>query len=698
MLIRYKNNVFNETKFYWADSTLFDVFTMPFILGDPKTALNQPHTVVLTASTAKKYFRNENPLNKIMNFEDGTPYTVTGVIKDCPSNSHFHYDIFASMASIEDGKSNFWVNNNFYTYIVLKNGASVSDLQAKFPALVRKYAGPQIYQGLGITFDEWQNRGNAYEYFLQPLTSIHLHSSLENEIEPNSNIRYVYIFSIIAAFILLIACINFMNLATARSSTRLKEIGVRKVLGSTRPQLIKQFLTESVLLTVIAIIIAVILVEIFLPSFGNLSGKHLHTAYFNNLFAVPALLITVLIVGLIAGSYPAFFLSSFQPTKVFKGKSNGNNGGRLRSGLVVFQFSISIILFIGTFVIYNQIKYIQDADLGFKKENVLIIQRAWSLGTHTGTFKEELLRNPGIISVSNTNGLPGQPFSNNLFKLENSPVSKQYIMATFSTDADFAKTMGIELVKGRYFSRNNPADSSSVLLNESAVRFFGLKDPLGKRIIYLGPNLKNTVIGVVKDFNFSSLHEKIAPLIIYPKRGLTAFLPVRISSKDINGTISLLNKEWKKFVPDKPFEYFFLDEDLAKLYRSELKTGEIISSFSVLAIFIACLGLFGLAAFTAERRTKEIGIRKALGATVPGVIFLLSKEFTKWVLIANIIAWPVAYYFMNDWLKDFAYRINIPMWSFVISGCLALTIAWLTIGANAIKAARANPVESLRYE
>ena len=308
------------------------------------------------------------------------------------------------------------------------------------------------------------------------------------------------------------------------------------------------------------------------------------------------------------------------------------------------------------------------------------------------------MRNPGIISVSNTNGLPGQPFSNNLFKLENSPVSKQYIMATFSTDADFAKTMGIELVKGRYFSRNNPADSSSVLLNESAVRFFGLKDPLGKRIIYLGPNLKNTVIGVVKDFNFSSLHEKIAPLIIYPKRGLTAFLPVRISSKDINGTISLLNKEWKKFVPDKPFEYFFLDEDLAKLYRSELKTGEIISSFSVLAIFIACLGLFGLAAFTAERRTKEIGIRKALGATVPGVIFLLSKEFTKWVLIANIIAWPVAYYFMNDWLKDFAYRINIPMWSFVISGCLALTIAWLTIGANAIKAARANPVESLRYE
>ncbi len=698
MLIRYKNKVFNETQFFWADSTVFDVFTMPFIEGDPKTALTQPHSVVLTKSLANKYFGNENPLNKIMKFEDGTPYTVTGVIKDCPSNSHFHYEMFASMASIEAGKSNFWINNNFYTYIVLKKSALVSALKAKIPALVRKYAGPQIYQGLGISFDEWLKRGNAYGFSLQPLTSIHLHSNLDNEIEPNSNIKYVYIFSIIAVFILLIACTNFMNLATARSSTRLKEIGVRKVLGSTRPQLVKQFLTESILLTVMAIFISIILVEIFLPSFGNLAGKVLHTDYFKNLLAIPALLVTILIVGLVSGSYPAFFLSSLQPTKVLKEKSNGNKGNWLRSGLVVFQFSISIILFIGTFIIYSQIKYIQETNLGFNKENVLIVNRAWALENHAQAFKDDLLKNSNVISASNSNDLPGKRFSKSVFKLENAPASQQYLMATITTDADFAKTMGIKVIKGRYFSRNNPSDTTAVILNESAVKVFNLKNPIGQRIMFVGPRIKGTIIGVVKDFNFTSLHQKIEPIVIYYTRGQTAYLPIRITAAGITGTISLIEKEWKNFVPDKPFEFFFLDEDLNRLYKSEMKTGEIITSFSILAIFIACLGLFGLAAFTAERRTKEIGIRKALGASVPGVIFLLSKEFTKWVLIANIIAWPVAYYFMNDWLKDFAYKISLTPWVFVLSGILALIIALLTVSIHAIRAATANPVKSLRYE
>ena len=698
MLIRYKNNVFNETRFFWSDSTLFDVFTIPFIEGNPKSALNQPHTVVLTESLAKKYFGNEDPINKIMNFEDGTPYTVSAVVKDCPPNSHFHYDIFASMASIKAGQSNFWLNNNLYTYIVLKKGASVSKLQAKLPALVKKYAGPQIYKGLGIAFDKWEKRGNAFEFFLQPLTSIHLNSHLSDELEANSDIKYIYIFSIIAFFILLIACINFMNLSTARSITRSKEVGVRKVLGSKKSQLIKQFLIESFLLTFVAVLIAVILVEFFLPLFDNIADKNLHTNYFHSLFAIPALFITLIIVGLISGSYPAFFLSSFQPSKILKGQAAGTKGSWLRSGLVIFQFSISIILLIGTMIIYNQMKYIQEANLGFNKENVLVIQRAWALGTHTGTFKNELLKNPHILNASNTNDLPGRQYSTTVFKLENAPVSQQYLMELITTDENYARTMDIEIAKGRYFSKENPADSNAVVINESAAKTLSLTDPIGKRIIFAGQNLTCTIIGVVKDFHLASLHEKIGPLVIYPRRGLTAYLPIRISSNNMSQTISLIKDEWKKFVPDKPFEYFFLDEDLNRLYNSEQKTGEILTSFSLLAIFIACMGLFGLAAFTTERRTKEIGIRKVLGASVLGVIFILSKDFTKWVLLSNIIAWPVAYYFMNKWLQDFAYRIEINWLLFIIAGLLTLVIALLTISIQSIRAAMANPVKSLRYE
>ncbi|MGB8320481.1 MAG: FtsX-like permease family protein, partial [Ignavibacteriaceae bacterium] len=452
------------------------------------------------------------------------------------------------------------------------------------------------------------------------------------------------------------------------------------------------------LLTFISFFIAVLFVEILLPLFNNIADKNLHTNYFHSLVAIPALFAAIIIIGLISGSYPAFFLSSFQPSRVLKGKATGTKGSWLRSGLVIFQFSISIILFIGTMIIYNQMKFIQEADLGFNKEHVLVIQRAWALENHTDAFKDELLKNPHIISAANTNDLPGRIFSETVFKLENAPASKQFLMGLITTDGNFAKTMGIELAGGRYFSKDNPSDSLAVVINESAVKTFDLKDPLGKRIIFSGQNLTCNIIGVVKDFHLRSLHQKMEPFIIYFSRGQTNYLPIRISSNDISGTISTIKNEWKKFVQNKPFEYFFLDEDLNRLYHSDQKTGQILTSFSMLAIFIACLGLFGLAAFTTERRTKEIGIRKALGATVLNVIFILSKEFTKWVLVANIIAWPVAYYFMNKWLQDFAYRINIGVWIFILSGILALLIALLTVISHAVKAARANPVKSLRYE
>lgn len=702
MLIRYKDNVFTETNFFWADSTIFDVFTIPFIKGDPKTALTQPHTVVLTEKLAKKYFGKEDPMDKIMNFEDGTPYTVKGVVKNCPVNSHFHYDIFASVASLGMDNTPHWISNNLYTYVVLKKGVPGSVLESKLPDFARKYAGPQLKELFGASFDELRNSGNLYEFHTQSLSSIHLNSHLDYELEPNSDVRYIYIFSIIALFILFIACINFMNLSTARSAIRSKEVGIRKVLGSNKAQLVKQFLAESILMTFIAVVVSIALVEIFLPSFNHLAARELHTSYFNNLIAIPALILAVLVIGLIAGSYPAFFLSSFKPVTVLKGQLNHNGGSWLRSGLVVFQFAISIVLFIGTFIIYGQLKYVQEKNLGFDREHVLVINRAWALESKAETFKNELLNNAHIINASNTDNLPGRIFGQIVFKPEESQSPQQYILAIMSTDYDFAKTLKLHLSEGRYFSKENSTDSLAIVLNESAVQLMGIKDPLGKRVILPGPtpgqNASFTIVGVLKDFHFESLHQKIRPLAILLNRGQTSYLPVRIRPADVSGSISYIEKEWKKFVPNKPFEYFFLDDDFNKLYQSEQKTGEIFTVFSILAIFIACLGLFGLAAFTAERRTKEIGIRKVLGASIPGIVVLLSKEFTKWVLIANIIAWPLAYYFMSSWLQNFAYRISPGLFTFILAAIIALFIALLTVSFQAVKVAVANPVNALRSE
>ncbi|RPI73268.1 MAG: FtsX-like permease family protein, partial [Ignavibacteriales bacterium] len=419
MLIRYNENVFNETRFFWVDSTIFEVFTIPFIQGDPNTALDQPHTIVLTETLARKYFGNEDPMEKVMNMEDGTPYTVKGVVKDCPPNSHFHYDMFASLSSWGGSERNsFWISNNFYTYIVLEKGAAGSDLQKKLPAFAKKYAGPQLQEMLGITYDEARDKGYVYEFIMQPLTDIHLHSHLDYEIEPNSDIRYVYIFSIIAVFVLLIACINFMNLTTARSSTRSKEVGIRKVLGSNRTRLIKQFLTESTLLAFFAVLLAIVLVEISLPAFSNLAGKELQTNYLDNWMVIPALILTTFFVGFIAGSYPAFFLSSFKPVKVLKGKPNEGRRNWLRSGLVVFQFAITIILFVCTFIVSSQMKYIQEKKLGFERDHVLVIQRAWALEDHAETFKDELRKNSNILNASNTDNLPGRLFGQTIFKPE----------------------------------------------------------------------------------------------------------------------------------------------------------------------------------------------------------------------------------------------------------------------------------------
>jgi putative ABC transport system permease protein len=539
---------------------------------------------------------------------------------------------------------------------------------------------------------------------LQPLTSIHLHSHLQHEIEANSDIVYVYVFSAIALFILLIACVNFMNLATARYACRIREVGVRKVVGARRFQLIKQFLGESVLFTLIALPLSILLVELLLPAFSSLIGKKLAFNYFSNWLVLISLLGVAFFVGCLSGIYPALFLSAFEPVRVLKGAALSRSGGSpLRKGLIVFQFAVSIILMVSTAVILNQVDYLRTKKMGFQKEQVLVLPlRSRETRARHELLKNEFLKNPRIVNAAMSSGLPGRI---RRYWVINSERSEDLVDAkkkgmeawVLMVDHDFIKTMGIELVEGRDFSRDFSSDEKqAVIINESAAKEFGWTSPLGMRV--KTENKDGYVIGVVKDFHFKPLYQLIEPIVIYIFPSFFEYASLRISPDDIPSTIAYLKNKWNELAPNQPFEYFFLDSDFDSVYRSEERVGKLTGSSTLLAIFIACLGLFGLASFTAEQRTKEIGIRKVLGASLPAVVRLLTREFTKWVVMANIVAWPVSYYVMHLWLQNFAYRINIGVWNFLLAAALTFAIALLTVSYQAVKAALANPVEALRYE
>ncbi len=701
-VLRYKNKTFSEERFFDVDSTFFNVFTAEFIEGKPQNALTQPNSVVITESMAEKYFGNEQPVGKILNADHSRDWIVTGVIKDFPQNSHFHFDFLGSLTTYEDSRNPFWLSNSYYTYIVLKKGTNPEEFQKKLDKDLRQYIEPQLEKVAGLTFEQLKKSGSSYGYVIQPLSAIHLYSHLDYEIEANSDINYIYIFSIIAALILLIACINFINLATARSEKRAKEVGIRKTLGSNKSQLIRQFIVEAVLMSLTAVFFAVILIEVFLPLFNEISGKEMSTGIFNNIYSIFLLIFFAGLIGIAAGSYPAFYLSSFQPVKVLKSESKGKGKSVLRSGLVIFQFSVTIILFIGTFIIYNQLKYVQNKNLGFDKEQVVIINKTDDIGNQMESFKKELSNCPGVINLSNSNSIPGHQYGDNATRLEGTPNDRVQDLRQIWCDYGFIKTYNIEMEKGRFFSIEHPSDTSAVVINEAAVKLFGLKDPIGKILIEPGPHGddKYKIIGVTKDFNYESLHQSVRPLTFHllANKNFAQFLSVRIKPGNYQETINYLENRWKKFAGNEAFDYNFLDENLTHLYIAEQRTSKIAITFSILAILIACLGLLGLAAFITEQRTKEIGIRKVLGASIPSLLFMLSKEFLKWVLIANIISWPVAYYVMNNWLKDFAYRININFSVFLLSGIIALIIALLTVSSHAIKAATSDPIKSLRYE
>jgi putative ABC transport system permease protein len=687
-----------------ADPSVFNVFTLPMINGNPATALKDPNNVVLTESMAKKYFNSTNIVGKALTIDGNKQLNITGVIKDLPKQSHFHFDFFVSMATWPDSRSTEWLRSDYNTYVVLKPGTDYKVFEKKLPAFLKKYSEAQMQVGLHVNMADFEKSGSHFRLNLIPLTDIHLYSNRTGELGSNGSVQYVYIFSAIAIFILLIAGINFMNLSTARSSNRAREVGVRKVLGSPRKYLIAQFLTESVLVTLAAAVIAFFAVLLLLPMFNQVAGKELVIGSQTLAWLLPALLIIVLVVGFAAGSYPAFFLSAFQPINVLSGKlAGGFKGSRLRSVLVVFQFSISIFLIIGTIVIYNQLSFIQTKNLGFNRNQVLVINNAFELGSHTKTFKNEVKQIHGVVNATLTGYLPtGHNRGTSIFYKEAAADQKDALFPQcWRVDADYINTLDMKMAAGRDFLTNMPTDSTGLVINEAAAKFLGFANPINKTLYRnIDGNRDHIkayhIIGVVKDFNFNSLRENISPMIFLMDED-TGNLSIRVNTANLPALIDQIKNKWQGMTQSE-FSYSFMDQDFDANYRTEQRTGTISIIFTVLAISIACLGLFGLAAYAAEQRTKEIGIRKVLGASVSAIVSTLSKDFIKLVLISIVVTTPFAWYFMNKWLQDFAYRISIQWWVLVLAGAGAMLIAVVTVSFQSVKAALANPVNSLKNE
>jgi putative ABC transport system permease protein len=689
---------FWEENGYYADPNVFEVFSFPLLKGSPKTALKDPFAIVITEPMAQKYFGKQNPIGQTLTVQDTLTLTVTGILEPIPANLHFTFDFLISMETKQRAglyPHTNWGKFGYFTYILLAPSTSTESIKSQIWDITRKYIGEA----------EDQN-GFHFKHFLQPITDIHLHSNMEWDISTTTPINHIYIFSSIGFFILLIACINFMNLATARSITRAKEVGMRKVVGAYRKQLIMQFLGEACLTTALAVGIAIAATELILPTFNTWAGKDLNLL--QNLPLLLKLTSLILFIGLLSGTYPAFALSKFHPIDVLKGTLKTNSQGAfMRKGLVVFQFAISIILIVGTLVVYHQLTYMQNQDLGFNKEQVIVVnlrskigQQATGLQKRYEPIKAGVLNNPNVLHTSASWTVPGRALSPFTFTYEGPSGTESKTMFGQSVDYDFIPTYSLNLIAGRNFSKSHITDETeAILLNEQAVSYLELDTPteaIGKTIT-IGKN-QHRVIGVIADFHHHGLHKTIGPLMMQIRPNRFTYISIKTRTENMANTLANLEKSWQDIVPNRPFEYFFLDEDFEKQYRTEERLGRIFTTFSTLAIFIGCLGLFGLISFEAQQRTKEIGIRKVLGASASNLIILLSKDFLKLVLISNLIAWPVAYYAMNQWLQDFAYRINLNVGTFIISGLIVLCIALFTISYQAIKAARANPIDSLHYE
>jgi len=693
-LIKQNENNYDEQNIFYADSNFFNIFSHEFIEGDPAKALEDPGSIVLTRDTATKIFGSTNVLGETVNLSADGDLKVTGIVENVPRNSHFHFDYLVSINTIQGQRAQYleaWLVIAGYSYLLLDESADAGMIEGKLAPVVEKHTG-----------EDARKYGTKMFYYLQSLTDIRLKSNLEGEIEGNGDVRYVYVFSLIAIFILLIACINFMNLSTARSASRGKEVGLRKVLGAHKKRLVMQFLAESTGFALVALILSLNLVWLVIPAFNDLTGKEITMTALLNAAVLFGLFTLVVFTGFAAGSYPALFLSSFQPIDTIRQKfQRGSRKSILRNGLVIGQFAISIVLIISTFIVLKQVRFMKNQKLGFKKEQVLAMRtRGQGLAQQFEAFKNELKKNSGILEASFSSGIPGNTTAVLTTFLEGQPDNVSFTFDYIFSDYDFLKTYEIELLQGRDFSRDFGADKDGAfLINETALSKLGWGEgTLGKKIGF-SREIMRPIVGVVKDFHYRSLKEVIGPLAIYLRPGRDAYLSVKMNTDDISRTLSYIERTWNSFEKERRFEYFFVDENFDALYQSEERLSGIITFFSFVAIFVACLGLFGLASYTAEQSRKEIGIRKVLGASIGSILMLLSQHFLKWVLVANIVAWPLTYFVLkNYWLSRFPFRVDINLSIFVAAGMIALFIALLTVSYQSIKAALANPVDSIKYE
>jgi putative ABC transport system permease protein len=697
LLVGKDDAFYEEPRFFFAEEDLFKVFTFDLIAGDPQTALRDPFSVVITDEMAERHFGKEDPMGKsltIQTLSQKADMKVTGVVKPLPHNSHFHADYLGSFKTFEAVVGNEelqnWGSNNYATYLLMPENYDISRLKGQLDPFIDRHMS--------------QGMSERTKLELQRLTDIHLYSHLDSEIEANSDITYVYVFSIIALFILLIACVNFMNLATARSAGRAKEVGLRKVVGAQRGQLIRQFLSESIITAVISLMIALGMVVLILPKFNQFVARNLSLNISSNISLFTSLFLIAIFVGIISGVYPAAFLSSFKPVRVLKGNLvPGIKKISFRTVLVVFQFTVSIILIVCVGIVSAQLDYMKTRNLGFDEEHVVVLPGSPAIHERLEAFKTRLLQNPNILSVSAASRVPsGRLLDSSGARVLSGETSQPitFRIAMVRVDYDYIPTFRMELAAGRNFSRDMGTDpEQAFILNETAVRRIGWKSPeeaIGKGFGY--GRRKGQIIGVVKDFHFESLHQAISPLVMFMSASIYNQISVRIGPANIPQTMAFLKDVWGEMRPNFPFSYYFIDERFDQLYKSEEKLGRIFGYFAFLSVLIGCLGLFGLASYSAEQRTKEIGIRKVLGASASGIAFLLSKEFTRWVLLANVIAWPAAYWIMSRWLQNFAYRTGIGPGIFFLAGGLAWAIAFLTISYQAIRASLADPVIALKYE
>lgn len=692
--VKVEENSFQDLMYY-ADPGLFKVFTISVVLGDADSMLETPFSMVLTEDTARKYFGGEDPIGRHLKIDNRYDYTITGVVRSMPTNSHFRFDMLSSLSTLEDIQRDLemWMGFNYITYFRVAESASLPGLLDKTQKMLMDNQPPQ-FAALGAKID----------LFFQPLRDIHLHSHLEGELSPPGNPAYIRILITIALFILAIACINFMNLSTALSAHRAKEVGMRKVLGAGRRRLVGQFLGESILLSLLSLVLAVILIQFLLPIFNNLTAQELRFLPMANVFFLLVFVGIALAAGLVAGAYPALFLSSFAPIDTLKSRFRAGKGHAFfRNGLVSVQYIISIALISCTLVIFSQLHMVRNYDLGFDKEQVATIRLRGEIARKSLVFKNEVLKLPGVVKASLSNNVPGSGNNETMFSFEGVEPKKQ-VHVYNDVDSDYLETMGMELASGRNFSSEPGADTRSVILNKTLAGQLGWADPVGKTIQMTDLNearefieVPYTVIGVVKDFHFDSLHQKLRGSLLLKKEE-SGTLSVKLQTQNTAGTLKAIEGIWKSLESTQPFSYTFLDDTFEQLYRTEMRMGRIFVGFTSLAILISCLGLFGLASFASEQRTKEIGIRKVLGASASQVIMLLTRDFTKWVLLANLIAWPISWWAMRKWLENFAYRIDLGIWIFAAAGVAAFFVAVLTISTRTLRAASANPADSLRYE